>query len=151
MTPETRHLPAHSFIGSRETIPASGIPDYFDRAYGRLAGLLAELGTFPAGPPRAYYFSPVADTVDLAGGFPLAPEQVALVEAAHPELVHHFPACTVLTVRHHGSYDTLHRTWQELVEAAPATGPVFWEEYLTEPSPEADPADMITDLYVTLA
>lgn len=148
-------VPAHAFIASRETVATDELPAYFDRTYPLLIDVLAAVGAHPAGPARAYYFSPLTDTVDLAAAFPLHPEQVAAVEAAHPELVHHVPECRAFTTRHHGSYDKLGETWQELTEAVRESGrqagPVYWETYVTEPSPEADPADMITDLYVTLA
>lgn len=148
-------VPAHAFIASRETVSVDELPAFFDRAYPLLIDALQAVGAHPAGPARAYYFSPLTETVDIAAAFPLHPEQVAAVEASHPQLVHHVPECEAFTTRHHGSYDTLGRTWQELTEAARESGrpagPVCWETYVTEPSPEADPADMITDLYVTLA
>ncbi|GAB3706106.1 hypothetical protein [Corynebacterium nasicanis] len=154
MSPEIS-VPAHAFLAPREVIPTSDMHAYFDRAFRRAADVLAELGLHPAGPARAYYYSGLGETVDLAGGFPLAPEQVAAVETAHPELVHHVPASAAMTARHVGSYDTLGQSWQELTESVRRsgrpTGAVFWEEYVTMPTPEADPADMITDLYVTLA
>lgn len=154
MTHETT-VPAHSFLAVRETISTAAMTDWFDRTFNRLGRVLQEVGVRPAGPARAYYFSPLSDSVDIAAGFPLFPEHVAAVEAAQPELVHHLPECTVMTTRHHGSYETLGQTWQELTDhvrsSGRPTGPVFWEEYVTEPSPQADPADMVTDLYVTLA
>ncbi|MDO5511311.1 GyrI-like domain-containing protein [Corynebacterium sp.] len=148
-------LPAHAIIAIRETIATAEMPAFFDRVYTRLGDVLAASGAHPAGPARAYYHTPLTDTVDVSAAFPLPAEQVAAVEAEAPDLVHHLPDVTALTMRHHGAYDSLGNTWQELVEAATATGremgPLCWEEYVTEPSPEADPADMITDLYVTLA
>ncbi|MDO5669500.1 MAG: GyrI-like domain-containing protein [Corynebacterium sp.] len=146
---------AHAFIALRETVSTDGLPAFFDRAYPRLVDVLAAVGAYPAGPARAYYFSPLTETVDIAAAFPLHPEQVAAVEAAYPELVHHVPECEAFTTRHHGSYDMLGRSWQELMEAVRESGrpagAVCWETYVTEPTPEAAPADMITDLYVTLA
>jgi effector-binding domain-containing protein len=51
---------------------------------------------------------------------------------------------------HHGSYDQLTAAWAQLeawmrehdLEPAPSS----WEVYLTEPSPDMDPADLRTQL-----
>ncbi|QGU04816.1 hypothetical protein [Corynebacterium comes] len=147
-------VPAHTLVASRETIPADNMQGYFDRAFTRSIEAIQSVGASPAGPARAYYFSPLTDVVDLAGGFPLAEEYVEAVEAAFPDLVHRIPEFRVITGRHRGPYDQLGVTWQELIEhirdLGQQTGPVFWEEYITMPTPDADPADMITDLYATL-
>lgn len=55
---------------------------------------------------------------------------------------------------HHGGYDGLDASWDRLQRwvaeqgLTPASG--FWEVYLTEPTPEGDPADNRTALYVPL-
>jgi len=147
--------PAHIIVASREIVPLNRLQEYFDRAFTRAFEAVQSAGAQPAGPPRAYYFSPLTDVVDLAAGFPVAEEHAAAVEAAFPDLVHRIPESRVAVARHRGPYDQLGATWQEHTENVRQlglqTGPVFWEEYVTMPTPEAVPADMITDLYVTLA
>lgn len=147
-------VPAHTIIASRETIPTSEMRGYFDRAFGQAAGALAEAGVRPVGAARAYYFSDLAETVDLAGGFPVPADAVDALEESVPELLHHVPESRVITTRHLGSYDSLAATWQETVEHVRdlglETGLVFWEEYVTMPTPEADPAEMITDIFITV-
>lgn len=148
-------VPAHVIVASRETVPTDQLQQYFDRAFTRSIEAIQSVGATPAGSARAYYFSPLTEVVDLAGGFPLAEEHAEAVAAAFPDLVHRIPEFRVIVGRHHGPYDQLGATWQEHTEyvrrLGHQTGPVFWEEYVTMPTPEADPADMITDLYVTLA
>jgi effector-binding domain-containing protein len=147
-------VPAHILVASREIIPTDTMTGYFDRSFTRALEAIRSVGAEPAGPARAYYFSPLTDVVDLAGGFPVAEEHGEAVAAAHPDLVHRIPEYEVIIQRHTGPYDRLAAAWQELTEHVRSlgrpTGPVFWEEYVTMPTPEADPAEMITDLYVTL-
>lgn len=151
----TATVPAHVLVASRETIPTATMTDYFDGAFTRALEAVRSVGAEPAGPARAYYFSPLTDVVDIAGGFPVAGEHVAALAAAHPELVHRIPEHEAIIRRHTGSYDGLAGAWQELIEHVHTLGrpigPVFWEEYVTMPTPEMDPAELITDLYVTLA
>lgn len=148
-------VPAHVLVATRETIPTDNMTGYFDRAFTRAIEVIQSVGAQPAGPARAYYFSPLTDVVDLAGGFPVAEEHIAALGETHPEMVHRIPESEVATQRHTGPYDQLGAAWQELIDHVHSlgwsTGPVFWEEYVTIPSPEADPAEMITDLYLTLA
>ena len=56
---------------------------------------------------------------------------------------------------HHGGYDELSVSWERLRawmdDGDVTAGPVFWEVYLTEPSPNMDPADLRTELNWLLA
>lgn len=148
-------VPAHVLVAGREIIPTDSMAGYFDGAFSRALAAIRSVGAEPAGPARAYYFSALTDVVDIAGGFPLAEEHAAALAATHPDLVHRIPEHEALVRRHTGSYDGLGAAWQELSDHLRSlgrpTGPVCWEEYVTMPTPEADPTEMITDLYATLA
>ncbi|RSZ61711.1 AraC family transcriptional regulator [Corynebacterium hylobatis] len=148
-------VPAHILVASRETVPTDNMTGYFDGAFTRALQAVRSVGAEPAGPARAYYFSPLTDVVDIAGGFPVAEEHAEALSAAHPDLVHRIPEHEAFVRRHTGSYDGLGAAWQELSDHVRSlgrpTGPVFWEEYVTMPTPEGDPAEMITDLYATFA
>lgn len=152
-------VPAHHVLASRETISADAMTDYFDRAFTRAARTLAAAGLPPTGAARAYYFSPPTNTVDLAGGFVVPRDGVdAVTRAIGPDsglALHHIPESRALLTSHHGGYDGLPQAWQELVDHAHARGEELsapcWEEYVTMPTPEADPLDMVTDLYQPLA
>lgn len=87
--------PAHIIVASREIVPLNRLQEYFDRAFTRAFEAVQSAGAQPAGPPRAYYFSPLTDVVDLAAGFPVAEEHAAAVEAAFPDLVHRIPESRV--------------------------------------------------------
>ena len=60
------------------------------------------------------------------------------------------PATQVATVSHLGGYDGLGDAWGRLMQQVAADGhqPAlpFWEVYVTEPSPDLDPATLRTDL-----
>lgn len=153
------NFPAHVLVASREIISSDNMQEnmqqYFDRAFARAMEAIHSVGVDPAGPARSYYFDWLPDGVDLAGGFPLAEEHVEAVEAAFPDLIVRIPESRVIVHRHQGPYDQLGEAWQKQIDHVEhlglQTGPVFWEEYVTMPSPGADPADMITDLYLTIA
>lgn len=150
----TATVPAHVLVASRKTIPTDNMTGYFDGAFTRALEAIRSVGAEPAGPARAYYFSPLTDVVDIAGGFPLAEEYAEALATVQPDLVHRIPEHEALVRRHTGSYDGLAAAWQELSDHVRSlsrpTGPVFWEEYVTMPTPEGNPAELITDLYATL-
>ena len=60
------------------------------------------------------------------------------------------PAGRAARLVHHGSYDELGSSWERLARwmrdqrLEPAA--FFWEVYVTEPSPDMDPADLRTEL-----
>lgn len=65
------------------------------------------------------------------------------------------PGGSIATMSHVGSYDRLGEAWGAFLEAVESSdrtaGLPFWEIYLTEPTPEADPESMRTELVMVLA
>ena len=59
------------------------------------------------------------------------------------------PAASLALV-HLGSYDKLVASWERLGawmgEQGLTPGPLLWEVYVTEPSPDMDPADLRSEL-----
>jgi effector-binding domain-containing protein len=79
-------------------------------------------------------------------------EAAGVEEASGGEVVaSSLPGGDVARLSHLGSYDRLSESWGRLGtwigEQGRRPGPRFWEVYVTEPTPEADPASMRTDLY----
>ncbi|RNE49331.1 hypothetical protein [Corynebacterium alimapuense] len=150
-------VPAHAFLAERKIIKGADIGAFVGSSLEKTFGSFAAVGEAPSGPPRVYYYSPMAETVDLASGFPIAEELISAVESVLSAdsglAVYRVGETEVLSIRHTGSYDTLKDSWQELSEQlrilGRPTGPVFWEEYVTMPSSE-DPSANVTDLYATL-
>ena len=127
-------------------VPSGELTGFFDRAFSRLATLLADQGATIVGPAFARYHRPITDTADLEVGFatahPVRPEGEVEVGA--------LPAGRVVRAVHAGSFDGLTASWDRLRtwidEQGLTAGPDLWEVYVTEPSPEMDPADLRTEL-----
>ncbi|MGG5752547.1 GyrI-like domain-containing protein [Zafaria sp. Z1313] len=138
-------------------IDAGGLRGFFDTAFGALGAVLAREQLSPVGPAFSLYPRMPAATVDLEVGFAIdhplvgrhTTESGLVVEQSR------LPAGAVATVSHLGSYDGLGEAWQGLVDWAARTGHAaglpFWEVYVTEPGPEADPDTMRTDLYLPVS
>ena len=64
------------------------------------------------------------------------------------------PAGRIARGVHSGSFDGLGDAWGALIGAVAADGltpgSTMWEVYLTEPSPDMDPADLRTELNVVV-
>lgn len=132
-------------------VPAAEITDFFDTAFTRLPEFLAAQGVLIAGPAFARYFSAPAETYDLEVGFATDRKIVSGdgIEASS------LPDGRVARVVHEGGFDTLGESWIGLANWIVAQGlqegPSSWEVYLTEPSPDMDPAELRTELNWLLA
>jgi effector-binding domain-containing protein len=124
---------------------------FYDRAYGQVAEALGRQGTHPAGAAFGYYLTRPAEVVELEAGFPTT----AAVAEEGDVVASELPAGEVARGTHVGGYEGLGESWGALArwigEQGRAPGARMWEVYVTEPSPEADPATLRTDLYWTLA
>lgn len=135
----------------REVVPMPALAEFYDRAYAALATSIQAQGRRAVGPAYGLTFSMPTDTIDVAAGFPVdAP--VAEDGVVSPLST---PSGRAVRHEHLGSYDGLGEAWGRLfawVEARGLTpGPLMWEVYVTEPSPDADPAAMVTELTLVLA
>jgi effector-binding domain-containing protein len=127
-------------------VATNDLATFFDDSFGVLGAVLAHQSVAPTGPAFARYDGPVDETAVLEVGFPtdraIEPEGSAEASA--------LPAGRVARVIHAGSFDALGGTWQRLEAWINHQGltptEVFWEVYLTEPSPAMDPADLRTEL-----
>jgi len=83
--------------------PVSGMPAFFQGAYGEILGHIGRLGARPAGPPFAIYHDPEfkEDDVDLEVGFPVS-EPVA---SAGRVVGRTLPGGPVASTIHAGPYD----------------------------------------------
>jgi effector-binding domain-containing protein len=135
----------------RGRVPMAELPGFFDRSFGTLAGTLAEQGVEIVGPAFARYSGPPGEIADLEVGFPVA----GAVEASGDVEPGTLPGGTVARVVHPGAYEDLGAAWGALSEWMAAEGhspgPALWETYLTEPTPDTDPADLRTELTWTVA
>ena len=127
-------------------VATKDLNSFFDESFGVLGAVLAHQSVAPTGPAFARFQGQVEETAVLEVGFPTdrAIEPEGSAEAST------LPAGRVARVVHAGSFDTLSDGWERLGSWINAQGltptEVFWEAYLTEPTPDMDPADLRTEL-----
>lgn len=135
----------------REVVPIVDMAGFYDRAYATLAAAVAQQGRRVTGPAYGVTFSMPTDTIDVAAGFPV--DAPVVDDGVVSPLT--TPGGRAATAEHHGGYDGLGDAWGRLFAWVEAQGlqpgPLMWEVYVTEPSAGADPADMVTELVLTLA
>lgn len=124
----------------RAEVPMDQLRDVFDRGFGAVMAAVAAQGVDVAGPPFGYYPRMPTDTVAVVVGFPVAGAITAAGEVEPFEL----PGGRAVVGTHVGPYDTLERTYGELLAWAQEQGLTLadgmWESYLSDPSAEPDPA-----------
>lgn len=145
--PRVVELPAQPTAVVRGTVAANGLREFFDRAFRTLGEAVGRSSFSPAGPALSLYPSPPGSTVELEVGFPVQEP----IEAQEPVVPGTLPAGPAVTCTHRGDYEGLGSSYERLQTWARANGVVLgqplWEIYVTEPSPQADPADMVTQLF----
>lgn len=127
-------------------VNTSELPAFFDQTFSTLPGVLAAQGLQPVGPAFALHRRVVTDTADLEVGLP-TDRPVEAQGDVRPSLL---PGGRIARAVHHGSFDGLPDAWARLDAWITAQGLTphgsVWEVYLTEPSPDMDPADLRTEL-----
>jgi effector-binding domain-containing protein len=128
-------------------VPMSEIANFFDRSFSTLATVVGGQNLTIVGPAFARYHGPPTDRADLEVGFPVD----GAVKADGTVGPGSLPGGRVARLVHHGSYDQLGSAWARLgnwiAERGLSPSDALWEVYVTEPSPEMDPADLRTELY----
>lgn len=134
--------------------PMNEMSSLFDATFRDLFPLLAEHGIHPVGPAFSLHHRMPTDTADLEVGVPVdhapaAPLVTSTGTVLQPSTI---PGGEIAVVSHVGSYDRLGDAWGAFMEAVAKSGRrpdvPFWEFYVTEPTPDADPETMRTDLCV---
>lgn len=139
-------------------MPMATIDGLFDAVFGSALPEAFHRGVVPVGPALALYTS-IGDrpegVADVEIGFPVARalEQPIVADELTVE-PSELPAGRVAVVSHLGAYDQLGGAWGSLLgaidEKGDTPGVPFWEAYVTEPTPDMDPATLRTDLYCLL-
>ena len=137
--------------GVRGLVAMSDLSTFFDESFRVLGRVIADQGVEIAGSAFGYYRGEITDTVDVTVGFP-TDRPIEPAGSAEPGQL---PGGRVARLVHAGSFDDLGEAWQRLASWIGAAGMTpaeeYWEVYLTEPSPEMDPADLRTELNWLLA
>lgn len=130
----------------RDVVAVDGLATFFDTSFSTITGVTAAQGVRVTGPAFALYHDHPSTTTDVEVGFPTD----RAVEPANGVAAGSLPGGRVARTVHAGSYDELSSAWEELAtwmsEHGHGFGMPFWEVYLTEPSPDMEPADLRTEL-----
>lgn len=144
-----------SAVVRAKDVPMATIAGLFDAVFGTAFPVAFGQGVVPAGAAFALY-TRIGDEpegmADLEIGFPLAEALAEPIEAGeHVVVPSEMPAGQVAAISHVGGYDQLGEAWGrflgEVSGMGRAPGIPFWEAYVTEPTPDMDPATLRTDLY----
>lgn len=131
-------------------VPVAEIADFFDRSFTELATVLGRQGIAPTGAAFARYAGPPGDTAEVEVGFPTE-VAVSPTGGVRPSSL---PAGRIARLVHAGGYDRLGEAWGRLgawiIGQGLVPGDDLWEVYVTEPTPEMDPADLRTELHWTV-
>ncbi len=145
-TPEIVRREPVSTAVVRGTVRMEELPQFYDRAYPLVASVLEQQGLQPL-EAVGHYLTPPGQTIELEVGF----TTVGRVEEDSDVVASSLPGGDVVRMTHLGPYEELAESWGRLAswigQQGRRPGRSFWEVYVTEPSPEADPATMRTDLY----
>jgi effector-binding domain-containing protein len=135
----------------RERVPISELPQFFQRSYHATMAALQAQGLHPTGPPFAKYYGMPTDTADVEAGFPAS----GPVTAADGVIAGTLPGGKVVEAMHVGPYDTMEKTYHEMVawigEQGLTPSDVMWETYLSDPQTEPDPATWRTQIFWPVA
>ncbi len=130
----------------RRVVPVGELREFFDVSFRGIAGTTAEQGVQVVGPAFALFHGPYGETVDLEVGFPVA----GSVRADGDVVGSALPTGRVARVTHVGGFDGLGDSWARLEawlgERGLSPSAERWESYVTQPSPDMDPADLRTEL-----
>lgn len=150
-----------SIVVRVEKLPLADMEKLMDATFTALGAQMGTLFT-PAGAPFTCYRDIPGETADFEAGFPLNPAAVpdAADVAAVPDtefgplVLSELPAARTAIAQHRGGYEKLGESWNAFMTAIQESGETpdlpFWETYLTEPTPDMDPDELITVLAVPL-
>lgn len=130
----------------RDVVATDELPAFFEHAFATLTEVIGAQGISITGPAFSCYHDHPSDTADVEFGLP-TDRRIEASGGAGPGSL---PGGRVARVVHVGAHDELEGAWDRLgawmSEQGLGFGMPFWEVYLTEPSPDVDPADLRTEL-----
>lgn len=150
---DTERVPLAVAVYERVTM--DDLRDLFDHTFTAMGGAIGRGDLVPAGPALALYRGDPRGTFDIEIGFPARTPWSGPIDADGVTVVaSEWPPGPTAALSHVGGYDGLGGSWERLMAAAGSAErgePVaLGEVYVTEPSPDADPATLRTDLLVAL-
>lgn len=134
----------------RSIVSMEDIEVFYDRAFQQIAQAINDQGAGFVGPAVGLYWSVPSDVVDLEVGMPTQTPIKNVGEVYASEI----PATRAVKFIHHGSYDGIPNAWERLLDwmtdSGHQPGLPMWEVYVTEPTPDGNPDELITELYCAI-
>lgn len=133
--------------------PMAEMAAAFDATFQVLFPALKVHGLTPIGPALSLHYRAPSDTATFEVGLPVDHplDNEFTTEAGITLTPSTLPAGQVARISHIGPFAGLGEAWATFMESVPAAGKQpalpFWEVYVTEPTPDLDPATLRTDLY----
>lgn len=140
----------------RKTVAMDEIEAFYDSAFPLLVSSIEQSGRTIAGPAYGLTFSMPSETpdgmvMDMGAAFP--------VDAPFPDTDQVFgmrtPGGQIARHLHQGSYDLLPESYAAVFswidEQGLTPGEFAWEVYVTQPTPDADPDSLLTEIVVPLS
>ena len=144
-------LEPRTLLGVHEVVKMADLTEYFGRALQNSAAVIAGQGLVPTGPPIALYHGMPTATIDVTAGFPVGDAAVAEEGVVLTPL----PVGPAVATVYVGPYDGMTRTYDEIAtwlqDEKLTPRPDMWEEYLTDPETNPDPATWQTRIVFPLA
>ncbi|MBF0581102.1 MULTISPECIES: GyrI-like domain-containing protein [Corynebacterium] len=151
---QTIDFPGMSTVVVRvEDWPMARIHEIFDATFTALGQAISQGKFTPTGPAFARYDAPPTDTATMEIGFPVNDGLTEDIAAGDFTISNSsLPQGRIAITKHRGGYDGLPQAWEDFLGEIHTSGMEFgapsWEAYDTMPTPETDPADLITGLAV---
>ncbi|WP_153397462.1 GyrI-like domain-containing protein [Ornithinicoccus halotolerans] len=134
-----------------DAVPMTELTGFYDRSFGQVSEAIESQGLRRTTAGLGRYFGQPTDTVDLEVGFGTEPG----VSATGDVVASTLPGGRAAQVTHVGGYEGLGESWQRLYAWIDSQGLApagwMWEEYVTMPTPDTDPATIRTVLTWPLA
>ncbi len=126
----------------------------FDSTFAALFPALAARQITPVGPAVAVYHSIPGDTLTFEVGIPVDGPLTGEVHTEGGVILCNstLPAGPVARTSYFGGYGGLGEAWSRFITSLDDVRQAmpYWEVYVTEPTPDADPATLRTDLYTAV-
>lgn len=126
----------------RDTVAFERIPELYHRAYPAIFGALAAANITPAAAPMGVmHGAPTAAGLDLSVAVPLFEPFAHADDTVSAETL---PAARTATLLLRGDYNGLAAGYERLdawiLDQGETSAGISWEQYITEPTPDGDPA-----------
>lgn len=150
IVPELIDLDPADLVVIRDEVPLAELPAFYDASFSRLPDAIAAAGRRITGPARGITYAMPGETVEIGAAFPIDGD----FPAADGVTGERSPGGRAARYTHRGSYDLLPQVYAAVFDWIDRQGlhpgALCWENYVTEPTPEMDPADLITEVVVPL-